>query len=129
MPLLARLVAQQSRDQQTWRLRPRRHEVRATDLGTEEEPDAGWDYLANAPDRPRKPSVLVGISRVWTAADVSFHRGQECQACHNQIRSGRGVRLHYCLICSASSDDPRQWPPPLSARMARRKLRGGVGAT
>jgi hypothetical protein len=145
MGQLQALIAAQSRDDQTHRLRRRRKEVRATDLGTPADPGAGWTALNNAPsydgygylaDRygSEQPSTLVGISMIWGAEEVAFHRGKTCRGCHNAIQGdhrprrteGRGFN-HYCLVCSASSKDPRQWPPPLSGRMAARKLKGGVG--
>lgn len=133
--MLRALIAQQSRDDQTWRLRPRRREVRATDLAgpwSGDDPQAGWDYLSNVPDHRVNPSVLVGVSKIWGAAEARFRPGQTCPACKNAIRRGRRHLLHFCLCCSASSDDPRQRaaqaPPPLAKRVGGRKqLKGGVG--
>lgn len=133
MKTLQALIASQSRDDQSRRVRPHEHETNATDLGTAAHPNAGWDLLAGAPDH-RKPSVLVGVSKTWGPVEVVYDPALcVCPACGDQIRRGPSVGLHYCLVCSASSDDPRQLPHQYDPQRRRvrtragRALKGGTG--
>lgn len=132
---LQALIASQSRDDQRRRIRPQAHMRNATDLGTAANPKAGWEVLAQAPDTRSRPSVLVGISKTWGPAEAAYDPAVHvCPACGDRIRRGPTVGLHYCLVCSASSDDPRRWPHQYDPQTRRgratrsgRVLRGGTG--
>lgn len=72
-------------------------------------------------------AVLVGVGLSWTGAVVGYtpKDGRRCPACGD--RPGG-----YCLVCSASPDDPLRWPmmtpkdrsailagPPLGKQVAK----------
>ncbi|MGE4195987.1 MAG: hypothetical protein AB7G11_02540 [Phycisphaerales bacterium] len=107
---LQSLIAEQSQDDQTWKLPDERFGKRrdgrvfkATDIGDRGE---GWSYLADAIDES-EPTELVGSTRIWGAAEVAYEpRRGPCPVCRDGIESGEV----FCLVCSAWGRNRRQWP-------------------
>lgn len=104
---LTNLIRQQARDDASRRVRRVGRIINATDLGSSSNPAAGWDYLTSRADR-RGPVSIIGTSRVWGTEDTTYTPGHRCPACGGHLT--RVASMGYCVVCSASSDDPRQWP-------------------
>ena len=124
---LQRLIADQSKDDQTWRLlderfgRKRGRVFKATDLGPNDE---GWAYLADAIDE-RPPAHLIGTTLIWGADVTSYHpRRMVCPACGDWLGDpSRRDDGAFCLVCSASSGTPKQWPANVMVRPRTRLSR------
>ncbi len=145
------LIAAQSRDDQTWKLRLRRHEVRAADLDTRAEPDRGRQVLEGAIERGElaalrlsqladdriRAAVLVGFTPTWTAAIVHFDpaRGRACPCCGGTQGRSPLKRGEHCLCCGGTRRHPVQEPmqevsdkfdPGRRAKLGLPPLRGRV---
>lgn len=123
---LAKLIKEQRSDDRSHSVKRPPEESPITDMFE----DGGLAWFANRPDRRREPTVLVGSSKIWGAAEASYSPGPlsaPCPACHDAIQED-----HYCLVCSASGGSPKQWPaqePPvrIEAREKAEQLAGGLG--
>ncbi len=94
-------------------------------------PDAGLiaeeSYTLAGPARLAPPFRLIGVSRIWTTAVISYMPPARCPVCR-----GRAMpRLAVCACCHATATDPTPHPMQESAKAASRRARlgGGTGGT
>lgn len=135
-PELRALIAEQSRDDQTWRLRRHeftKHEIRVADLDTAADPDRGRRILEGAPARGLdalpswriaslrasqhaddriRASVLIGFTPTWTGEIAHFDpaRGRPCPCCGGTCDRSDLGRGKVCVVCSGMRRHPIQEP-------------------
>lgn len=143
MPYQA-LIAEQYRDDHQTHLRRSRRQVRATDLGPQNE---GWLVLATTEANGLEPweivsnqlepwqaaairdgfggdipnaTILIGFTPTWNESIIHFDptSGQACPCCGSVPGASKLKPHEYCACCSGTRRRPKQFPMQTAAAVA-----------